>query len=249
MLGFVDGSPAQLGSLVPGGAVPYRPTMAEAEAEVIRGWHERAYLAARAEGARDQVFDYLGLSVTVPPGVMPVTGMSHLLGEAVLAEARPADRVLDMGTGSGVNALLAASRGAQVVAADINPLALDAAAANAERNGLAHLVDIRHSDVFSDITETFDLIIFDPPFRWFPARDMFEAATTDENYRALTAFFRQARWHLSPAGRMLIFFGTSGDLGYLRQLIAAGGFQAEVIAHDELARDGRQVGYFTFKVS
>ncbi|MFE0077799.1 hypothetical protein ACFWYW_53890 [Nonomuraea sp. NPDC059023] len=30
--------------------------------------------------------------------------MSHLLGEAVLNEVRPDDRVLDMGTGCGVNA-------------------------------------------------------------------------------------------------------------------------------------------------
>jgi hypothetical protein len=44
-------------------------------------------------------------------------------------------------------------------------------------------------------------------------------------------------------------FGTSGDLGYLRQLIAAEGFSSTVVAHDELTRDERRVGYFTFKIT
>jgi release factor glutamine methyltransferase len=59
--------------------------------------------------------------------------------------------------------------------------------------------------VFSNVDGAFDLIIFDPPFRWFAPRDLLEAATTDENYQALTRFFRQARQHLTHRGRMLIF--------------------------------------------
>ena len=48
---------------------------------------------------------------------------------------------------------------------------------------------------------------------------------------------------------MLIFFGTSGDLGYLKALIAEAGFIAEVIAHEDLVRDGWKVEYFTFRLS
>jgi len=48
---------------------------------------------------------------------------------------------------------------------------------------------------------------------------------------------------------MLIFFGTSGDLGYLKGLIAEQGFHAEAVAHDELTRDGWNVEYFTFRVT
>ncbi|MGH7722919.1 MAG: ABC transporter permease, partial [Candidatus Dormibacteria bacterium] len=73
------------------------------------------------EGASAQTFDYLGRTIVVPPEVQPITGMSHLLGEAVLAEVRAGDRVLDMGTGSGVNAILAASTATSVLAVDISP--------------------------------------------------------------------------------------------------------------------------------
>ena len=76
------------------------------------------------------------------------------------------DTVLDMGTGSGVNAILAAKRGARVVAVDINPHVLEAARDNARRNNVAGLVEVRYSDVFSAVEEQFDLIIFDPPYRW-----------------------------------------------------------------------------------
>jgi release factor glutamine methyltransferase len=108
--------------------------MSAEDAERIRRWHERSYAEARHEGAEGQVFEYLGRTITVPPDVQPITRMSHLLGQAVLDEVRPGDRVLDMGTGSGVNAILAAPT---------------AARANAAANGVA--VDVRESDVFGAV--------------------------------------------------------------------------------------------------
>jgi release factor glutamine methyltransferase len=57
------------------------------------------------------------------------------------------------------------------------------------RTGIAEAIQVRHSDVFSNVDGAFDLIIVDPPFRWCAPRDLLEAATTDENYRALTRFF------------------------------------------------------------
>jgi release factor glutamine methyltransferase len=48
---------------------------------------------------------------------------------------------------------------------------------------------------------------------------------------------------------MLIFFGSSGDLPYLRHLIDQQGFATEVVAQQELARDGWSVGYFTFRLT
>ncbi|MCP2259996.1 release factor glutamine methyltransferase [Streptoalloteichus tenebrarius] len=225
----------------------YSPTVPAADVERIRRWHEDAYRSRKALG--EQVIEYLGRSFVVPPEVQPITPTSSLLGEAVLAEVRPDDRVLDMGTGSGVNAILAAGTAREVVAVDINPHALAAARRNAERNGVADRIDVRHSDVFSAVDGRFDLIVFDPPFRWFAPRDLTERATTDENYRAMTAFFRQARRHLTERGRMLVFFGTSGDLGYLERLIAEEGFAKEVVARAELTKEGWRVEYLTFRLT
>jgi release factor glutamine methyltransferase len=232
-----------------GDSTGYVPTIPEEHIEQIRRWHERAYAEELTEGCAERVFDYLGTTIVVPPEVMPITPMSHLLGEAVIADVHDGERVLDMGTGSGVNAILAATKGARVLAVDVNLRALEATKENAVRNGVTNLVEIRESDVFSEVDGSFDLIVFDPPFRWFRPRDVVEMAMTDEDYRAMTTFFRQARRHLTSSGRMLIFFGTSGDLGYLQELLAEEGFSSEVVAHDDLIREGQKVDYFTFRVT
>jgi release factor glutamine methyltransferase len=225
----------------------YAPTMSAEDVERIRRWHEDAYHGSRAE--IDRTFDFLGQTIVVPPHVQPINPMSDLLGNAVLAEAAPADRVLDLGTGSGVNAILAASRGATVVAVDTNPHAIEAARRNAAANGVADRVEVRRSDVFGNVDGRFDLIVFDPPFRWFAPRDVFETAMADENYRALTTFFRQARTHLTERGRLLVLFGTTGDLGYLTRLADEERYHREVVASRELVRDGWRVEYLAFRMT
>jgi release factor glutamine methyltransferase len=223
--------------------------MSAERAERIRHWHEDAYANARAAGeAGPRTVEYLGLTLVIPPQVQPITPVSRLLGEAVLAEARADDRVLDMGTGSGVNAILAARTAREVVAVDINPYAVEAATRNAERNGVADRVRVARSDVFDAVDGGYDLMIFDPPFRWFAPRDELESATTDEDYRAMTAFFRGARARLTERGRMLIFFGSTGDLAYLEELADSVGLSREVIARDTLSRDGAQVEYRTYRM-
>tara|TARA_R110002110_G_scaffold91264_2_gene237473 strand:- start:94392 stop:95060 length:669 start_codon:yes stop_codon:yes gene_type:complete len=65
-------------------------------------------------------------------------------------------RVLDFGCGSGVVAIAAAQAGAaQVIACDIDPLALRATALNASLNGVA----LQLAEDFHDVTQALDLII------------------------------------------------------------------------------------------
>jgi release factor glutamine methyltransferase len=87
----------------------YRPLTSQERAERIWRWHTSAYRELSAGTDGDQTLCYLGRTLVAPSQVMPIVPMSHLLGEAVLSEVTEADRVLDMGTGSGVNAVLAAS--------------------------------------------------------------------------------------------------------------------------------------------
>jgi hypothetical protein len=74
-------------------------------------------------------------------------------------------------------------------------------------------------DVVDGVDGDFDLIVFDPPFRWFKPRDLLEAGSTDENYRALTRFIAQVKGRLRPNGRVLLNFGTTADIDYLYSLI------------------------------
>jgi release factor glutamine methyltransferase len=76
-----------------------------------------------------------------------------------------------------------------------------------------------------------------------------EAATTDEEYKAMRTFFTHAREHLAPGGRMLIFFGTSGDMDYLQHLMTEEGFAWTVVAQLAGEKDGVAVEYSTFRVT
>jgi release factor glutamine methyltransferase len=222
--------------------------MSAERARRIRAWQDEVFVneSARTE---ETTVDYLGLTLRIPPEVQPITGMSDLLGRAVIEEADDGDRVLDVGTGSGVNAILAAAKAREVVAVDVNPHAIDAARTNAALNGVADRIVVVESDLFEGVEGRFDLVIFDPPFRWFAPRDLREANTTDEDYRALTAFFREIGDRLSDRGRILLFFGTSGDSEYLNTVIAAARLDVETVATRRLEKDGLDVEYFTYRLT
>ena len=191
---------------------------------------------------------YLGLTLVVPPGVFLPTSVSPLLGNAILEEVEENDRVLDVGTGSGVNAILAASKAKDVVAVDINPKAIVCAERNAKRNFVHSHTTFVVGDLFSSIKGRFDLIIFDPPFRWLKPKNLEERARTDEKYATLTAFFEQVKKRLRPGGRILLFFGTSGDIAYVRLLITRSGLTKRIVATQAIVKDGWKVRYFTYKL-
>jgi release factor glutamine methyltransferase len=226
--------------------VGYRPSFSPERIAALRRWHERAGREL-AEGGERRL-SYLGLELVVPAGVFPPTPTPDLLGRAVLDEVRPADRVLDMGTGSGVNAILAARAGArEVVGVDINPAAVAAARANAARNDVG--VQFAVSDVFSAVGGRFDLVVIDPPFRWFTPRTAAENAIADEGYAGVARFFAGLRERLRPGGRVLLFFGTSGDQDHVLELARATGLTVETVASRDLTRDGMTVTYSTFRLA
>ena len=74
--------------------------------------------------------------------------------------------VLDMGTGCGILAVLAAEKADEVLAVDINPYAIRCAKKNAEINGVEDKVEFLLGDLFEPIKPRgiFDLIIFNAPY-------------------------------------------------------------------------------------
>jgi release factor glutamine methyltransferase len=75
-------------------------------------------------------------------------------------------RVLDMGTGCGILAILASEKASKVVAVDISPEAVRCARMNTEMSGLGRVIDVRLGNLFQAIekSESFDLILFNAPY-------------------------------------------------------------------------------------
>ncbi|MGS0687080.1 DUF7782 domain-containing protein [Nakamurella sp. GG22] len=93
--------------------------------------------------------------------VLGLGAASITLARAVVR--RPVQRALDLGTGSGIQALHLAGHAREVVATDTNRRALALAAATARLNGQQW--DLRAGSLFEPVAEdTFDLIVCNPPF-------------------------------------------------------------------------------------
>lgn len=93
--------------------------------------------------------------------VLGIGGASVSLARAVMRT--PAGRVLDLGTGCGIQALHLDAHSDHIVATDTNARALTLAAATARLNGMSW--DLRQGSLFEPVAgERFDLIVSNPPF-------------------------------------------------------------------------------------
>lgn len=97
-----------------------------------------------------------------PNHVLGVGGASLTL--AGLVPTSPAQRVLDLGTGSGVQALHASRTAAHIVATDLSTRALELASLTFELSDVSG-VELRQGDMLAPVVgERFDRIVSNPPF-------------------------------------------------------------------------------------
>ncbi len=90
---------------------------------------------------------------------------------AKLAVRLPVERTLDLGTGCGLQALLAAKHARLVVATDLNERALAFAEFNARLNEVGN-IEFRHGSTFEPVEgERFDLVVANPPYVISPDHD------------------------------------------------------------------------------
>jgi hypothetical protein len=100
-----------------------------------------------------------------PEGANYVMGFGpSSLSLANLTVRNPSRLTLDLGTGCGTQALMAAGHSDMVIAADLNPRALSLTNFNARLNGFSN-VECREGNLFEPVEGcTFDLIVSNPPF-------------------------------------------------------------------------------------
>ncbi|WP_375401504.1 methyltransferase [uncultured Amnibacterium sp.] len=153
-----------------------------------------------------------------------------------------AGRVLDLGTGSGIQALHAAEAGASVVATDIAPRAIGFARLNADLNRVD--LDLRLGSLYEPVAgERFDRIVSNPPFVITPRG---RAEVPDYTYRdggavgdGLTEqVVRGAATHLVPGGiaQLLGNWEVTGDEPAARDRVLgwAHGLDAWIVQRDLL---------------
>ncbi len=131
---------------------------------------------------------------------------SMLVLETLEAEMLDGKELLDVGCGSGVLSLFAASRGAKVTACDVDHLAIENVTRAARTLGL----DVRAviSDVWSRISESFDVVLMNPPY--LPSEHSIDAAVDGgrDGIAILERFAEELPSHLQPGGFALVLVSS-----------------------------------------
>lgn len=157
---------------------------------------------------------------------------SYLLVEAALKEAKPGDRVLEVGTGSGVVSLFVQGLAASVVATDISPIACR----NARLNG----VQVVRTDLYSGICGLFDLVIFNPPYLpTVPEEQLgswlnraFDGGLTGR--REIERFVKDIDRILAPRGRILTVVSSITGIDETEALFKENGFRMATVATEKV---------------
>jgi release factor glutamine methyltransferase len=142
------------------------------------------------------------IKIEVMEGVYEPEEDSYLLIRSINAKEKKA---LDMGCGCGIVALHLAKNGCNVVAVDINEKAVENTIKNAKINGLN--LKCFKSDLFENINEKFDMIVFNPPY--LPTKN--ESLAWDggkDGKEIIEKFLREAKNYLSKGGEIYLVMSS-----------------------------------------
>lgn len=148
-----------------------------------------------------------------PDGVYSPSDDTFLMLDVLAGFRLEGREVLDVGTGSGALGLYCAMRGAQVTATDIDQKALGHALKAAQ--DLRVNLRIIHSDLFSNVTGRFDLVVFNPPYlRSIGTED--PAVDGGESGQAVAErLLNSLASHLKEGGQSLIILSSASDTEFL----------------------------------
>ena len=147
------------------------------------------------------------------------------------------DAVLEIGTGCGILAVLAADKAKSVVAVDINPHALKCASRNAETNRVNEKIEFRQGDLFKPIKrdERFSLILFNSPY--LPSEPDEEKSWIGKAWaggpngrQVIDRFIADAPRWLADEGKILLVQSSLSDVNRTLAMFKERNLQAMVVA-------------------
>lgn len=156
---------------------------------------------------------------------------SFLLRDYIREMELEGRKVLEIGTGSGIIALEAAKKDAEVKAVDINPEAVQYAREQAIKEGLEDKVEFIQSDLFENVERTFDLILFNPPY--LPGEDGLGDEEIwrggEKGIEVTRKFLQSASKYLSENGEILVIISSQADRKELMRE-----FELEIVDSEKL---------------
>ena len=165
-------------------------------------------------------YSYNDISVWVEPGVFPpfLTLSTKILLEFIAPMPLAGKRFLELGCGCGIISILAAKKGADVTASDINQAALKALEKNAAENHVA--LRIVYSDLFGDLKDQmFDYIVINPPYYpRTPKSDAEHAWFCGENFDYFRKLFAQLPLFMTNANHIYMILSQDCEIETIKSM-------------------------------
>lgn len=158
--------------------------------------------------------EFMGLKIKVSPDVLIPRQETELLVEQTnnFIKKNNCKKILDLCTGSGCIAVSVAAynNDISVTASDISTKALNIAKKNALINNVCEKIKFIESDIFSNISEKFDIIVSNPPYVTEEEYKNLEKELYFEPKLALTADDNGLYFYKKIAEQTKIFLNDNG---------------------------------------
>lgn len=183
------------------------------------------------------MLDYNGIHYQTHSKVYEPAEDTLLFAENLQVERK--DEVLEIGTGTGLIAIIASKQCRTVTATDINPHAIDCAAKNVIANK-SYNIKLRKGDLFEPVQEEkFDLILFNTPY--LPTSedervdDELEAAWDGglDGRKIIDRFIEGLKDHLNPEGRFQLVQSSLSDIDKTLEKLKDMGLEASISAREK----------------
>ena len=181
------------------------------------------------------IFRYEGFSIETDEDVYEPSDDTYLLLDALeKIDIDPGFIVLEVGCGTGIVSIALSCWAASVVACDINPHAVDICKKNAVRNK-AKNVEVVESDLFSNVSGRFDLIVFNTPYL---PQDSDETVSGEINHawdggadgrKVIDKFLSGVSKHLSSSGKVIFLESSLSDYEKSVKYLESAGFKVKII--------------------
>lgn len=141
-------------------------------------------------------------------------------------------KVLEIGCGSGLLSIIAAKRGCEVLAADIDSAAVECTKRNAELNGVR--IEAVQSDLFHNVIGKFGLIIFNPPYLPEEQNKENRAWAGGKNLEIISEFIKQVKNYLADNGKILVVISSFSNPEAVLNRFSDNGFKAKIVAEQKI---------------
>jgi len=170
---------------------------------------------------------------------------SYLLSETIknhLKDVSKSSFILDMGSGSGIQAKTCKDLGFKnIIAADIN--------AEAVKHLKKQKLNATKSNLFSNIKDKFDIIIFNPPYlpedKREPEDSRIQTAGGKKGYEIIVKFLKQSKTHLNKDGKIFLLFSTLSNPKIIKKYAKKFNYKYDLLNKKKLFFEKLYVYLFT----